>query len=38
VAEEDLEKLIATFSSNNGSVKKAVVDLIDRGIIIKHEY
>lgn len=34
---EDLEKWINTFSANDDSAKKAIVDLIEREIIIKHE-
>jgi len=37
VTEADLEKLIETFSSNDNSIKKAVAELIDKGIIIKNE-
>lgn len=36
--EKDLEKWIDTFSTNHDSVKKAIADLIEREIIIKHEY
>ncbi len=38
VTEEDLEKWINTFSANYNSLKKAIADLIERGIIKKHEY
>jgi len=36
--EEDLEKWINTFSADLDSVKKAIANLIEREIIIKHEH
>lgn len=38
VSDKDLETMINTFSSDHDSLKKAIVDLIVREIIIKHEH
>jgi hypothetical protein len=38
VNETDLEKLLKNFSLNDNSIKKAVDELINKGVIIKNEY
>jgi hypothetical protein len=38
VTEEELEKLIKTFSSNSTLVRTALNSLLERGIIVKYEH